>query len=322
MKKKRNTLKPISPEESREAIKNERFDVMGVVQPDPDDASRLLEQFESYSYIALDDFVKLLVECDGITVQKLMELDSAYVTGVPFEVASKLALSILRIPRVQRDLTQNLNDEVQTDVEMDKLKSHVSAAAKVSREVQAFIERDGAPPSFEKVDRLIRDSVKGGDAGIAGVRKYLEAAREDDPQITLRDGRQLPPIALMPKALLSERKHQVEVIVSGVLDLNHEANVTITQALDAEVVPPALEDLIGKPVRASFAADKRGKVRRALLGAQFTNGRVRFQVEVTRAFRPYEAKFNCLTILRVVSSKELATAVALEASQLQLDLYE
>jgi hypothetical protein len=314
MSKKRSSRNAISSEEAREAVKARRYDVTGVFQPDPDEVERLLQQFESVDYVVLVDLHRLLFECERLMIERLKHLESAYATGLPMEVVRALLLSLLRIPPAQRDIDDR-TDRAQTEEEVQKLRKAVRAAAKIARETNRRIEADGSPPSLEKVDRMIRDADDS-----EAVRAQLELARAGDPPITLNDNQQLPVIAAMPKSLMSEHKYKVEMTVGGLNDARREAEVTVVRLVEDEDMPLALQGLIGVPTRATFVPDRRGKVRRTLLGAQLTDKPVVATVEVTRGFRASDTKYNALTIGKLNGNPELASAMEQAATQLKLDL--
>jgi hypothetical protein len=200
---KRNQAKQsISTEEAREAVAARRYDVAGVFQPDPSDVTGLLEQFESLDYVVLVDLLQLVSRCVQQMIDKLDQLESAYTTGVSIEGARALLLSLLRIPPAQRGIGEKSDDREQTAEEMEKLRKQVREAVKIASAVSKAIEKDGAPPSLEMVDRLIRDS----GADPEGVRAQLESARAGDSPMTFNDNQSLPVVLPMPKSLLSEHR--------------------------------------------------------------------------------------------------------------------
>lgn len=314
MSKRKLSKQSISTEEAREAAKAHRYDVAGVFQPQPGEVTRLLQPFGSLDYLVLADFLKLVADCDHQMADKLGQLDSGYVSAVSIDGARAFLLTLLRVPPVQREIGDKADDREQTEEEMAKLRNNVRAAAKIASAVDKARTKDGAPPSLEIVDRLIRDA---GDA--EGVRAQLESARESDPPITLDDNQLLPVVLPMPKSLLSEHRYTVDILVDGLSDKRHEFEATVVKVSDRDSDALALKGLLNVSVRATFVPDKRGKIRRALLGAQMTKKVVTVTVEVSRGFRASDTKHNALTVSRLNSNPELASAMEQEVSQLKLD---
>ena len=320
MSKRRSTKRTISTEEAWEAIKAGRYDLAGVFQIDEGEVSKLIEQYESLEYVPLPEFLKLLTAAERQVIERLVQLESAYATGIPFQMAKALLMSLLRIPPVQRKVTDPPSDKQQTDEEMDQLRKSARAAAKVASEVRRSMVKDGAPPSLEAIDSLIEEEAKSKKVDKERVRDLLEAARDGDPPITLGDNKQLPVVAKMPDSLHSNRQHEVVVIVNGGLkDPGTDVVLTVTKMMNGAKIPAALEGLMNKPVVSEFVPDKEGKLRRTLLSAQLTEKSLAMTVEVDRAFRPAEWRHNRLTICKLNSNPELAAAVVEVSSQLQLD---
>ncbi|MDN3921471.1 hypothetical protein [Roseateles violae] len=315
MNKQKPGKQSISTEETREAVTARRYDVAGVFQPDASDVAQLLEQFDSVDYVGLVDFFQLVMRCERQMIDKLEQLESAYTTGISIEGARALLLSLLRIPPVQRAIDQKADDREQTEEEMAMLRQEVRAAAKIAYTVARAIEKDGAPPSLETVDRLIRAA----GADPKGIRAQLESARAGDPPMTFNDNQELPIVLPMPKCLLSENRYTVDIMIDGLSDKRHDFEATVIKVSGDDEGALALQGLIDVPVRATFVPDKRGKIRRALLGAQLTNKSVTVMVEVTRGFRGLDGKHNALTVIRLNGNPELASAMEQEVSQLKLD---
>ena len=315
MSKRKPFKQAISTEEIREAIQVRRYDVAGVFQPEAGDVAQLIEQFESLDYVVLADLVQLVLRCSQQMIDKLGQLESAYTTGVSIDGARALLLSLLRVPPVQRSIDQRADDRDQTEEEMAKLRQEVRAAAKIASAVARAIEKEGAPPSLERVNRMISEA----GADPQGVRAQLESARPGDPAMTFNDNQELPVVLPMPKVLLSEHKYTVDIMVDGLSDKRCDFEATVIKVSRGNDVALALQGLIDAPVRATFVPDKRGKVRRTLLGAQLTNRSVTVTVEVSRGFRGTDAKHNALTVSRINGNPELAPAMEQEVSQLKLD---
>jgi hypothetical protein len=320
MSKRKSTRRAISTEEAWEAIKAGRYDLAGVFQIEEREISKFIEQYESLEYVPLAEFLKLLTAAERQVIERLVQMDSAYTTGIPFHMAKALLMSLLRIPPVQREVTDPPSDKQQTDEEMDQLRKGVRAAAKVASEVRRRMINDGAPPSLEAIDSLIEEEAKSKKVDKERVRELLEAARDGDPPVTLGDNKQLPVVAKMPDSLHSNKQHEVIVTVNGGLrDPGNDVVLTVTAMMNGGQVPAALEGLINKPVASEFVPDKKGKLRRTLLSAQLTEKSLPMTIEVDRAFRPGEWRHNRLTICKLHSNPELAAAVVEVSSQLQLD---
>ena len=313
-KRKDSSNQSISHEEARKALVEGRFDVAGVIRLDLNEVLRLLENFESLKYLVLSDLIQLLSATDRKAIDSTKGLSSAYTTGFPFEVVKTLVMSLLRIPAVQRGVEEDPDDEGQTDEEMKKLHQSASEAARISRDVSSQTESTGAPPSLEVVNKWISASDHP-----ACVRELLEVAREGNPPITLNNNEQLPPIPPMPKCLQSKGRHEVEISVDCYHEGTSSADVKIVSVRDAGDPPAALDGLLNVLLPAKFV-DRTGKIRRALLGTQISKRTISATVEVTRAFRPNEGRYNSLTLCKVKASRDLASVVEKEVMQMKLDL--
>ncbi len=312
--KKKTVTRAIAHEDAREAIKDRRYEVAGVVRLDRAEVSRLMAEHEGFKYMLTSDLIQLLSRGDFQVSEKTKSLDSAYVSCVPFELALSLLIALLRIPASQAPLAPASGEARQTEEETAKLRENTRAASKIAQTVQIALKKDGAPPSLEQIDKLIHAQ---GDP--AFVRGILETARADDSPITLNNNEELPQVSPMPKALLSERKHRVLIAVDGVQTSTSTATVKIVRSLDSGVLSPALNGIVGVNVPAKFT-DRKGKLKRPLMGSQWTGQSIEALVEVTRGFRPRDDKFNNLTLCKLTGTRDLVAAVESEASQLKLDL--
>ena len=312
--KRKTVTRAISHEEAREAIKDGQYEVAGAVRLDPTEITRLMADHEGSKYLLISDLIQILSRGDFQIAEKTKSLDSAYASGVPFELALNLLIALLRIPTSQTPLAPTGAEARQTQEETAKLRENTRAASRIAQTVQIALRKDGSPPSLEQVDKLIHDQ---GDP--AFVRGILETARADDSPITLNNNEELPQILPMPKALLSERKHRVLIAVDGVQTSTSTATVKIVRSLDNGVLSPALDGIVGVNVPANFT-DRKGKLKRPLLGSQWTGQSIEALVEVTRGFRPRDDKYNNLTLCKLKGTRDLVAAVESEAAQLTLDL--
>jgi hypothetical protein len=312
--KRKTITRAIAHEEAREAIKDGHYEVAGAVRLDPTEVSRLMVDHEGSKYFLISDLFQLLGRGEFQIAEKTKSLDSAYVSVVPFELALNLLIALLRIPTSQAPLAPTGGEARQTEEETAKLRENTRAASRIAQTVQIALKKDGSPPSLEQVDKLIHDQ---GDP--AFVRGILEAARAGDSLVTLNNNEELPQVPSMPKALLSERKHRVLIAVDGVQTSTSTATVKIVRSLDDGVLSPALDGIVGVNVPAKFT-DRKGKLKRPLMGSQWTGQSIEALVEVTRGFRSRDDKYNNLTLCRLKGTRDLVAAVENEATQLKLDL--